>query len=73
MEIVKGSLIKAKHIKSGEMLHYRVVIERGRKDLFKLVNLDTFYIMSGFKACNSIEIVHYIEKRLQCEVIEISK
>lgn len=60
--IEKGSTISARHIKSGEIMNYKVLVEREKEDLFRLLNMKTLFIMSGFKARNPKKVLDYIEK-----------
>lgn len=69
--IQKGSSISAKHTKSGEVMTYRVVEER-ESGLFRLLNLETYYLMNGFKATSENKVIEYIEQILECEIISIS-
>ncbi|PFK99959.1 hypothetical protein COJ01_18110 [Priestia megaterium] len=71
MDIKRGSHITARHIKSGKLLHYRVVVER-ETGLFRLISLSSFYIACGLKTKNPKNVIDYIEKRLKCEVIKVS-
>lgn len=71
MDIKRGSHITARHIKSGNLLHYRVVVEK-ETGLFRLLSLSSFYIMCGFKTKNPKKIIDYIVKNLKCEIIKVS-
>lgn len=72
MNIEKGSQITARHIQSGRLMFYRVVEER-ESGFLRLLNLNSSYIMNGFKTKNYKKIVEYVEDRLKCEIIKVSK
>lgn len=67
-----GCKIKAKHIQSGHFINYMLVTERLKEDYYRLLNLDSLNIMSGFKSTEKKEVLEYIEKVLKCEVVEIT-
>ncbi len=71
MTIKRGTHITARHIKSGRLLFYKVVVER-ETGLFRLMNFKSYYLMCGFKTKNPNDIVDYIEKGLKSEILKIS-
>lgn len=70
MEIKKGTNIVAKHINSSREINYKVVVERLDKDYFRLLNVDSSMVMSGFKSIHTEGVIDYIENVLECEIIE---
>jgi hypothetical protein len=62
MEIKKSTVITARHKTDGAMRTYLVTKERMEDgDYFRVLNINTNMIMSGFKTKDANEIVSYIE------------
>lgn len=72
MNIKKGTNIVAKHpIANREPFHYRVVVERLERDYYRLINMKSLMVMSGFKSENPQDAIKYIEETLDSEVLAI--
>lgn len=70
VKIEKGTHLTVYHNPSGRLISYRVVEER-ETGLLRLLNLNSFYLMDGFKTKDSYNIIRYIE-RMKCRIVEIS-
>ena len=71
--IQAGNIIYAKSNKSGEEVSYLVVKESLQENYFRLVSLETYQIMSRFKASNAAGVFRYIERVLDCQILSTSE
>lgn len=60
-EIKKGTIIVSRHINTDTVHAYQVLVERLNEDYFRLINLHSNMIMSGFKTLDINEVTNYIE------------
>lgn len=73
MKLRKGSVIKVKQRKYDNIINYMVVMEREKTDVFRLLNMDSLMIMSGFKVREPKGIIGYIEDVLKCDILDVSQ
>jgi hypothetical protein len=67
----KGSIIKTRHIKTGEYISYMIVEDKTTKKL-RLLCMRTSNIMAYFQGDTIQDIIYYINDALKCEIIEIN-
>lgn len=68
----KGTVIKVKHPKSGDLLQY-VVVKEVSDGTMRLVNMNTWNVMNGFKTRDPENIRLYITGILGCEILSEEK
>lgn len=69
--IEAGDLIIAKHIK-GDILNYLVIKERDELvPKYRLLNLDSSFIMATFSSGRTSDVVTYVTKSLKCEILSV--
>jgi hypothetical protein len=66
---MKGTVFYCNHLKSGVELRYLVVSVAGT-NRYKLLNLDSLNIMGHGSFGTMDDIIHYITKKIKCEIIE---
>jgi hypothetical protein len=70
MILQRKSIIFAQHLKSDETMNYMVIEESGKTG-YRLLNVNSGYIMARFHARTTEDIVHYIENVLKCKITQV--